>query len=127
WPAPPEAIKNRKWAWPIQWLRKIAAYVQDNNTWLGAEVTVLCEQDPPKPLRPGTRFVAWPLVTSPESEQSIVRCHDRTRIQLYQLHPLYPEEYQFERERGAHALLKQIVRHKLPEYIDLTRPSVVAH
>src|SRR5438552_4320244 len=82
WPAPPEAIKNRKWAWPIQWLRKIADYVQDNNTWLGAEVTVLCEQDPPKPLGPGARFVAWLLVTSPESEQSIVRCHDGTRIQL---------------------------------------------
>jgi hypothetical protein len=124
WPAPPEAIKDPKWAWPIQWMRQIAAFVQDNNEWLGPGFTVLSEYDPPKPLAKGINFTAW-LLVSPESDESVVKCKDGTIIHIYLMIPLYRDEYQFERAHGANKLLNRIVKHKVPEHIDVTRPSCV--
>lgn len=124
WPPPKEALKDKRWAWPIQWLLKIAAYPVLNDTWLGAPLTVLVEEEPPKPLGPGTRFTAW-LLAAGEEEKRIIACRDGSRIQIYSLCPLYTEEYLFERQNGMSALLSQMERYGFPECIDVNRVNVV--
>ena len=123
WPPPEQAIKSRRWAWPMQWLRKIAAYPVANNTWLGGPWTVVSNEEPPQPLGPGTKFTAW-VLASPQTAELVVRCKDGSKIQIYQLFPLYTEEYLYEREHGAEALISLFVRQGgLPEYIDVHRPN----
>jgi hypothetical protein len=104
-------------------LRKIAAYPHANHTWLGARWTVLANEDPPQPLGPGTNFTAW-LMASPQSKQMVVKCKDGSNIQLYQLFPLYTEEYLLERREGADKLMERFTQHGLPEHIDVNRLNV---
>lgn len=125
WPAPPEAIKNAKWAWPIQWLRKIAGYPVQNETWLGANLTVLTDEEPPKPLGPGTAYTSWLLVSLPMNE-SIVKCKDGTTIQIYQLFPLYTDEYQYARKHGADTLMRLLMKQGIQTHIVPKRPNAAA-
>lgn len=104
WPNLEQAIQDPRRAWPIQWLRKIAAHPVKTGSWLGTGFTVMTEHEPPRPLGPGTKFTSW-LLTALEDEDSIVRCQDGTKIQIYHLFPLFPEEYAFERTHGVKRLL----------------------
>ncbi len=123
WPHLGKAIKDPRWAWPIQWLRKIAAYPVKTGTWLGTGFTVLTEHRPPRPLGPETNFTAW-LLTSLQDKDSVVRCKDGTRIQIYQLFPLFTEEYQYERKHGIDPLLSLFLRYDIQMSIDPNRRNV---
>jgi Suppressor of fused protein (SUFU) len=123
WPRPEEALKSERWAWPIKWLRKIAQYAANSGNWLGAGFTTLVDEEPPKPLARGLNFTAW-LLASLSSDVTVIHCKDGTRIQIYQLFPLYNEEYLYAREHGTEALMSLIVERKIETYIDLERPNV---
>ena len=125
WPPLQKALKDPRWAWPVRWLRKIAAYPATAETWLGTRFTVLTEHEPPRPLGPGTKFTAW-LLTALQDKDSVVRCKDGTKIQIYQLFPLFTEEYRYERKHGIEPLLSLFCRNDLPMHIDPKRRSVVA-
>lgn len=124
WPSLQKAIKQKQFAWPIQWLFKIARYPIEKNTWLGGPWTTLSNEEPPKPLGLGTDFTAW-ILASPQNKESIINCKDGTMIQLYTLFPVYAEEYYLEREKGVDSLMTQFKKHGLPEYIDVNRINVV--
>jgi Suppressor of fused protein (SUFU)/Ankyrin repeats (3 copies) len=123
WPPPAEAIKKQQWAWPIQWLRKIAAYPVNNNTWLGAMLTVLTDEEPPQPLAPGVDFTSWLLVSLPVKD-TVVRCKDGTTIQIYQLFPIYTEEYRYALKHGADALMRRLMKQGIQTYIEVGRANV---
>lgn len=125
WPRPEKALESPHSAWPIQWLRKIANYAASSGNWLGAGFTTLVDEDPPKPLAPGLKFTAW-LLASLQSDDSVIHCSDGTRIQIYQLFPLYNEEYLYAREHGTEALMSLFVEQRIRTYIDLKRPNVAA-
>jgi uncharacterized protein len=123
WPAPAEAIKRPQWDWPIQWLRKIAAYPVNNNTWLGAMLTVLTDEEPPQPLAPGVDFTSWLLVSLP-TKDSVVCCQDGTTIQIYQLFPIYTEEYRYALKHGADALMRLLMKQGIQTHIEVGRANV---
>jgi hypothetical protein len=108
WPTPDLLIKDAKRAWPILWMRKIAAYVANSGEWLGGPLTTFAEDDPPSPLAPGVKFTSWLLVAFP-TKDTVVRCKDGATIQFYQLFPLYSEEYRYARKRGADRLMGLLV------------------
>jgi Suppressor of fused protein (SUFU)/Ankyrin repeats (3 copies) len=123
WPPPAEAIKKQQWAWPIQRLRKIAAYPVNNNTWLGAMLTVLTDEEPPQPLAPGVDFTSWLLVSLPMKD-TVVRCKDGTTIQIYQLFPIYTEEYRYALKHGADALMRLLMKQGIQTHIEVGRANV---
>ncbi|HEX7450329.1 MAG TPA: suppressor of fused domain protein [Pirellulales bacterium] len=123
WPGPDEILKDRRWAWPIQWMRKIATYAAESGEWLGAGFTTFAAEDPPKPLAPGLKFTAW-LLASLSSDDTVVQCQDGTKIQMYQVFPLYNEEYVFARMKGTDALMSLFVKHDIQTSVDLSRPNV---
>lgn len=126
WPQPEQALKDARTAWPIQWLRKIAAYTTSSGNWLGAGFTTLVDEDPPKPIAPAVKFTAWLLAAIP-SGPFVIHCKDGTTIQIYQLFPLYNEEYLYAREHGTEALMSLLVERKIETYIDLNRPNVALY
>jgi hypothetical protein len=121
WPLDKESLGKPEFAWPIRWLRKVARYPAEHKTWLGGPVTVIAEDAPPKPLWPGSKFVAMLLFASSQMTSS-----DGRLIQLYTLTPIYREEYELEQRKGIAALFRAfdaagIEAHYLPD-----RPSAVA-
>jgi hypothetical protein len=126
WPAPDKALKSKKWAWPIQWLRKIARYPIENETWLGAHLTVLTEEESPAQLAPGVVFTSWLLISLP-TDDLVINCKDGKKIQIYQLFPIYTEEYHYALKHGATALMQLLSEKGIQTHVQLGRPNVALH
>jgi Suppressor of fused protein (SUFU) len=56
WPIDLESLRDVNNCWPLDWLRKIAAYPHDNQTWLGGPFPIIDTDDPPVPLAPNTKL-----------------------------------------------------------------------
>lgn len=122
WPSPEIAIKNPQTAWPIQWLRRLAAYPTAEKSWLGGPVTIIANEDALKPLGPGCPFSAWMLICHTEKSE-MIKCKDGTQIARYICFPIYKEEYQFERRHGVAALTDLFIKNGLPEIVFIDRPN----
>lgn len=114
-----DSLSDPNHAWPIHWLRSMAQYPHQNDTWLGGPVTVVANGDPPEPLAPNTRFDAVMLM----AERQIAAKDGRT-IQLYRLTPLYPEERLLEAREGIGPLLRALDAAKTSFVVSLNRPNV---
>ncbi len=124
WPAPNKALTDPKLAWPIQWMRKIATGVIEGQISLGARFTLLRAEDD-KSLGPKVPFSAWMLVAL-QTPEALVTSHSGDVIQIYQLFPLYSEEYDLARQQGTEKLMALFASREIQEYIDLSRPNVAA-
>ena len=105
--------------WPFQWLRTIARYPHENNTWLGGPAVIFANGDPPQPLSPGLPFTSFLLMSTDE-----VSCSDGRTVQIYQLIPLYTEERALEIAEGIPALLQALDRNNVSWVVDPQRPNV---
>ncbi|HVA50041.1 MAG TPA: suppressor of fused domain protein [Pirellulales bacterium] len=119
WPIDKKSLSNPKHAWPIHWLRSIAKYPHERDTWLGGPVTIIANGDPPEPLAPGLKFTSL-LVMADRNFTS----RDGRTIYLYRLLPLYTEERELELKQGVAALMRAFDKHDIPSVVDLTRPNV---
>jgi hypothetical protein len=70
-------------------------------------------------------FSAWILVAL-QTREAVVTSPSGAAIQIYQLFPLYPEEYDLARKQGAEKLMALFASREIQEYIDLSRPNVAA-
>ena len=109
-----------QWQWPVEWLRRIAQYPHDNNTCLGGPLTIIANDEPPKPLGPNTNFTCLLMI----AEKSFKRTDGET-VQLYRVVPIYTDERELELREGAPALMRAFDRNNVPFVVDLSRPSVV--
>jgi hypothetical protein len=111
--------EDPNWGWPHHWLRSMAQYPQQHNTWLGGPVTIVANEDPPQPLAPNTKFTTLLLL----ADQSLVT-DDGKKIWLYRMTPLYTEERQLEIDHGIPALLNAFDAHDIPMIVDMNRKNV---
>lgn len=119
WPTDQKSLSNIKYAWPLQWLRSVAQYPHQNETWLGGPVTIIANEDPPQPLAPGLRFTSLLVM----ADQTFTSRDGRT-IYLYRLTPLYTEERDLELKQGIGALLRAFDKFEISSVVDLNRPNV---
>lgn len=115
------ASSDRRWSWPVEWLRRIAKHPHDNNVCLGGPVTIIANNDPPEPLGPNTDFTSLMLVAEKSFERS-----DGDIVQLYRVAPIYSDERELEIKEGAPALMRAFDRNSVPFIVDLQRPSVAS-
>jgi hypothetical protein len=125
WPLNMEALSDPAHRWPIDWMRQIAHYPHDNDTWLGGALTVIDNGDPPEPLAEGVPFTSLLLCTE-DDEAGSCHCRDERVVRFYYMVPLYREERDLERRQGTEELLKRFVKHGLDRVLDLERPNVAA-
>ena len=121
WPLDKAAFEEEDNYWPIEWLRILAYYPFENDTWLGPAQTV-CNEDPPVPFSPGTAQSSMFLLVAPEVDALVTR--DGRRINFYQLTPLYEEERQLQENKGPEALVKLFEKHDIEGWIDMKRVNV---
>jgi hypothetical protein len=107
------------WGWPQHWLRSMAQYPHQHDTWLGGPVTLVANEEPPQPLAPNTKFTTLMLL----ADQSLVTNHGK-KIWLYRMAPLYTEERQLEIDQGIPALLNAFDAHDIPMIVDMNRKNV---
>jgi hypothetical protein len=123
WPLTAEALRNPNTCWPIGWLRRIARYPHENNTWLGGPAVVLANDEPPKPLAPNTQLTCL-LALTEASEFGCLHLQDGKRVVFYTLYPLYTDERDLEKEKGTEHLLRVFQKHKISRIVDVHRQSV---
>jgi ankyrin repeat protein len=121
WPIDKESLSRPEHGWPITWLRSIATYPHERNSWLGGPVTIIANGEPPEPIGPGLKFTSL-LVMVDQNFTS----RDGRKIYLYRLMPLYTEERQLEMEKGIAALMRALDKNDIPVVVDLQRPNVTA-
>jgi hypothetical protein len=111
-----EAVNQMQWGWPMLWLRKMAQYPHGNNTWLGAPVTLIAEEEPPQPLYKGCPFSALFLF----ADSSFVRS-DGNIVQLYRMIPLFASEREYEIKYGLQKFMQAMDKHDVPTIVDMSR------
>jgi hypothetical protein len=119
WPLSKDALADPNYGWPIDWLRQIANYPHENDTWLGGPATIIANDDPPQVLAPKVLFTSIMLM----AEESLISRDGRT-IQLYRVFPLYTEERELEIKKGISALIRAFQKAATPLVVDLRRRSV---
>ena len=122
WPLDVESLDDVKNRWPVDWLRKVARWPFENNTWLGV-ATVFANGDPPEPISPDTKQSSILLVPAGDAIRSWNR-PDGTRVVFYLLYPIYAEEAAFEREHGSKALLERFRDRDVPMHFDPHRKNL---
>jgi hypothetical protein len=124
WPTDNRILKP-KYYWPVQWLKQIARLPRENNTWIGDRLTIVSNEEPPKPLAKNLKMTCMMVLREPNLLNPILM-NDGRKVLLYSLTPLYTEERDFERQKGMAALLAQFDKHKVSQVVDVNRANTVA-
>jgi len=123
WPLTKKALADPNHFWPIEWLRRIARYPHENDTWLGGPATVFANDEPPQPLAPNTQLTCLLAITE-ESEFGCLHLPDGRQIAFYTLFPLYTEERDLEKKQGTAHLLQLFQKHKIGTLVSVKRKNV---
>lgn len=110
--------------WPLQVLKEIARLPHEYGTWLGPWHSVP-NGDPPQPYAPGVPFsgvVVAPMLRVPAAAR-VIEVGDGTRVDLFGLIPLHPDEVAVKVEQGTDALIGVLDRGGITELLDPDRPS----
>ena len=123
WPLTTKAFKDPNNYWPIEWLRRIARYPFQNDTWLGGPSAVIANGEPPKPLAPGTKQTCI-LAVGEVSDFGWWNRADGRPVKFYTLFPLYTEERDLAKAEGVAHLLRLFEKRKIDTVINMNRPNV---
>jgi hypothetical protein len=104
------------WGWPHHWLRTMAQYPEDQNTWFGGPALVVNVNEP---VIPNTDFTHMLLFAE---RQMTSRAGDT--IWMYRLTPLYREEAELEQREDLATLFNAFDRESVPFVVDLHRKNV---
>jgi uncharacterized protein len=126
WALDRRALADPNQSWPIDWLRRIAAYVREERTWLGGPVTIIANSDPPSPIALSCRFTSMLLAVGYDQVGPIA-LQDGRQVQVYSLLPLYENERGLEIAEGLPELFRRLDQFEIKRRVEVGRPSVAAH
>ena len=127
WPLTETAFKDEKAYWPVRWLKQLARFPHEYNTWLGWGHTVP-NGDPAQPFASNTGFCGMLLLPplSLPSEAWRIPLEGEREVQLYSVMPLYAEEMDFKLRRGTEALIDRFEKAGVTDVVDVRRPNLLA-
>ena len=124
WPLTLAAFENPQHYWPIEWLKRIARYPHDNDTWLGGPHTIIANGEPPEPFAPNTKMSCLMLLANPSKFGRWTRPTDGAEVVFYDLFGLYTEERDLELREGLPELLNRFQSRFISKVLDPQRPNV---
>lgn len=119
-----EEVKANQFPWAIDWMQKLARYPFQDGNRFEKPVTIVSNDDPPKPLGRGTKMTCWLLLARKEPLAEI-QLSDAETVVFFSMLPIHTKERDFEREHGSRALLEKFAAKKVPEHFVLSRKCVV--
>jgi uncharacterized protein len=123
WPLSNESLRDERNSWPIEWLRRIALYPHQNNTWLGGDAAIFANGEPPLPLASNTRLTCM-LALLERDSFGLLESADGRRVVFYSLYPIYTEERDFEKKRGIGSLISRFKKRGVGTCVDIHRVNV---
>ena len=106
------------------WLKRIARYPHDNDTWLGGPHTIIANGEPPEPLAPNTKLSCLMLLANPSEFGRWTRPDDGAEVVFYDLFGLYTQERNLELREGLGELLDRFQSRFISNVLDPQRPNV---
>lgn len=120
-----DTMTNEEHWWPIGWLKYLARFPHEYDTWLGEDHTIP-NDDPPQPFASNTQLCCA-LLTSPllfgDEFRTLKISKDKT-INFYALLPIYKEEMEFKLKRGGAELYERFDQEGINELLDINRKNV---
>lgn len=120
WPLTDEALRDPRFNWPVEWMKRIAEQLRTAER-MPDEPVIFLNGDPPTPLAPNTGQCGWLAL---KSEVDGVQAPDYRWIAVHSLIPLYPEEFELLEQIGQSMLIERFHERNIPVYIDPQRPNV---
>jgi hypothetical protein len=121
WPHPQDANGDPQRLWPAQWLRRMAYYPHQNNTWLGLPAAIISSANPPEPLGPHTKQTCLLLVPDFANLGAPLQRQDDSLVHFFTVVPLYSAERDYERKHGMKAFFEQFIAARVPMTVDTHR------
>lgn len=104
--------------WPLRWLKIIARFPHEYNTWVSYGHTIPNGEDA-APFAENTKMgcmMLLPSISLPE-EFSELRINEDKKINFYCLYPLYKEEMNYKLSKGSDALLNKFEKNAISDVI----------
>jgi hypothetical protein len=124
WPVDQKRFDDETIYWPIRWLRMLARFPYEYDTWFGLGHTIP-NGDPPVPFASNTELCCWLLAKpqiAPEAFHHLVE-KDRL-VNFYAAIPLYHEEIDLKLQHGADKLIAKLLDNEVTELIDPRRRNI---
>ncbi|WP_201743786.1 suppressor of fused domain protein [Roseiconus nitratireducens] len=125
WKLDENSLEESKNYWPIQWLKYLARFPHEYETWLFDGHTVP-NGDPAEPLDPSNDFIGW-LLTFPSTvpqEFIELKLSDDKSIYFLAIVPLFQNEMDYKLHKGTAKLLERFDQAGYNEVIDVGRKDV---
>lgn len=125
WPVSNEAFKDHNNYWPIKWLKMLARFPYEYNTWLWWGHT-MPNGDPAQQIAENNKF-SGVIILPPirvDSEFTSLEINKNKTIYFFSVVPLYEEEMNYKLKYGADALTEKFDKNGITELIDINRVNV---
>src|SRR5688572_10038263 len=108
WKLDEESFKDETNYWPVRWLKMLARFPHEYETWLGEGHTIPTG-DPPESYAPNTKLCCMMLASSALADEGFdsLELSDRV-VHFWSLIPLYKEEMNYKLKHGFEPLLEQL-------------------
>lgn len=111
--------------WPFKWLKKLACFPHEYQTWLGRGHT-MPNGDPPEPFAENTRLSAFILLPSSLYSKDFfaLEIDGEKTIHFLSVIPIYGEERDFKLRHGFTAFWKRLRGYGVSEPVDIERENI---
>ena len=126
WKVSEEDFKDDTNYWPIHWLKFLARFPHEYNTWISYGHTIP-NGDPALPFAENTELntmVLLPSLMFGQEFQSL-KIDDNKTINFFSLIPLYTSEVELKLKEGVEALFDGFVEYNISDIIYIDRPNTV--
>ncbi|GAA3574017.1 suppressor of fused domain protein [Snuella lapsa] len=125
WKISEEDFKDEKNYWPMRWLKYLARFPHEFNTWLSYGHTIP-NGDPAEPFSDNTQLstmLLLPTIVFGEDFRTL-RLKNKA-IDFYTLIPIYSEELNLKMKRGVEALFDGFDKFGVSDIVQVDRPNSV--
>ena len=124
WAIGQEEFKDENNYWPVRWLKKLARFPHEYETWLGYGHTIPNGENA-EPFAANTKFGCLMLFPNLSIESSFyeLKISDEKTINFYCLYPLYKEEMELKLKKGTDGLIDQFKKFGVTDIVDIRRAN----
>jgi hypothetical protein len=124
WKLSEQHFQNENNYWIVRWLKILARFVHQQNTWLWETHTVP-NGDPPQPFADNTKLCCA-LISQPilfDAEFKTLEVRDDKIIHFLSLIPIYKEEMKYKLDYGVEKLYEKFDQSGVNELLDISRKN----
>lgn len=119
-----EVFKDENNYWPIRWLKNIARFPHEYDTWVGYGHTIPNGADA-EPFADNTKLgcmILFPSLTLSDDFFEL-KINAEKEINFYCLYPIYKEEMNFKLKKGSDALISKFEKNNIYDVLDINRTN----